>query len=81
LFKKGDRLYLVPVPDHNFADLDNLKNLAENICPELEDCQIFGDVKLALDHITEIVNQDDLIVLCGSLYLLGSFLKMTSNQL
>ena len=81
LLKKGDRLYLVPVPAHHFADLDDLKSLAENICPELADCQIFSDVKLALDYITEIVNQDDLIVLCGSLYLLGSFLKMTSNEL
>ncbi|MEH1784384.1 folylpolyglutamate synthase/dihydrofolate synthase family protein [Nostoc sp.] len=80
LLRPGDRLFLVPIPVEPFpgrisADLDYLSNLAYNLCPELSDRQIHPDLFTALEAATT----DDLIVLCGSLYLVGDFLQMTSN--
>ncbi|MEH1780821.1 MAG: folylpolyglutamate synthase/dihydrofolate synthase family protein [Nostoc sp.] len=80
LLRPGDRLFLVPIPVEPFpgrisADLDYLSNLAYNLCPELSDRQIHPDLFTALEAATT----DDLIVLCGSLYLVGDFLQMTPN--
>jgi dihydrofolate synthase/folylpolyglutamate synthase len=72
LLKKGDRLYLVPVPDQNSASPTELAAIAENICPELAVCQAFPDLTTALDAA---VTDENLTILCGSLYLVGYFLQ------
>jgi dihydrofolate synthase/folylpolyglutamate synthase len=78
LLKPGDQLYLVPVPDSNSANLEDLKKIALETCPNLDFCSTYPDVFLALDAAftsSEIrEDQDNLVVLCGSLYLIGYFL-------
>ncbi|TAE11020.1 MAG: bifunctional folylpolyglutamate synthase/dihydrofolate synthase [Oscillatoriales cyanobacterium] len=76
LLKKGDRLYLVPVPDQNSASPTELAAIAENICPELTLTQAFPDLTTALDVA---VTDENLTILCGSLYLVGYFLQQQSQ--
>ncbi|MCC5606897.1 bifunctional folylpolyglutamate synthase/dihydrofolate synthase [Nostoc sp. CHAB 5834] len=77
LLRPGDRLFLVPIPIESWpgrtsADLDYLANLAYSLCPKLSDRQIHPDLFTALETATSTTQ--DLIVLCGSLYLVGDFL-------
>jgi dihydrofolate synthase/folylpolyglutamate synthase len=74
LLRSGDRLYLVPVPDHSTAAPANLANLAVQICPELKHLATFSELDSALN--LAIVETDGLVVLCGSLYLVGYFLQL-----
>jgi dihydrofolate synthase / folylpolyglutamate synthase len=74
LLKPGDRLYLVPVPDHSSADPATLASLASSICPELRSIDIFPDLATGLTSAA-ITTSTHQLVLCGSLYLLGYFLK------
>jgi dihydrofolate synthase/folylpolyglutamate synthase len=76
LLKKGDRLYLVPVPEQNSASPTELAAIAENICPELTLTQAFPDLTTALDAA---VTDENLTILCGSLYLVGYFLQQQSQ--
>ncbi|MFS0518323.1 bifunctional folylpolyglutamate synthase/dihydrofolate synthase [Nostoc sp. UIC 10607] len=83
LLRPGDRLFLVPIPVESWpgrtsADLDYLANLAYSLCPELSDRQIHPDLFTALEAVTSTATTDDLIVLCGSLYLVGDFLSPTN---
>lgn len=78
LLKKGDRLYLVPVPDQNSAPPAELAALAQIICPELTLCQTFPDLTTALD---DAVVKNNLTVICGSLYLVGHFLKIQTSRI
>jgi len=78
LLKKGDRLYLVPIPDQNSTSPAELAALAQKICPELKHCQIFPDLTTALD---DAVVENNLTVLCGSLYLIGYFLKIQTSRI
>ena len=78
LLKKGDRLYLVPVPDQNSTPPAELATLAQIMCPELTFCQTFPDLKTALDAG---IADENLTVLCGSLYLVGHFLQQQSSPL
>ncbi len=76
LLRPGDRLLLVPVPDHDSADLPTLEKLAWQIMPELAEVTLFNDCFLALENIGKInENTNQLTVICGSLYLVGYFLK------
>jgi len=77
LLKKGDRLYLVPVPDPKSSSPAELAALAQIICPELTLCQAFRDLTTALDAA---VTGDNLTILCGSLYLVGYFLQQQQSQ-
>jgi dihydrofolate synthase / folylpolyglutamate synthase len=70
LLRAGDRVYLVPVPDHLPADMDSLALMAETVCPGLATCRVYTDVMAALEAALE---QDLTTVLCGSLYLIGHF--------
>jgi dihydrofolate synthase/folylpolyglutamate synthase len=72
LLKPGDKLYLVPVPDSNSADLEELAKLATSICPDLNFCHTYSDVLSTLD--AAFIATDNQVVLCGSLYLIGYFL-------
>ncbi|ALF51971.1 folylpolyglutamate synthase [Nostoc piscinale CENA21] len=72
LLQTNDKLYLVPVPDNNSANPIELANLANNICPKLKLCQTYPDVSSAL--ASAFTNTNNVVVLCGSLYLIGHFL-------
>lgn len=78
LLKPGESLSLVPVPDSNSANLEELEKLALEICPDLDLCCFHPDVFSALDaaFTSEKVKEgrENLVVLCGSLYLIGYFL-------
>jgi dihydrofolate synthase/folylpolyglutamate synthase len=80
LLRPSDRLYLVPIPiepwpGRTSADLQDLANLADNICPNLGGCQIHPDLFTALEAARSNATNNELIVLCGSLYLVGDFLN------
>lgn len=76
LLRPGDRLYLVPVPDHSSADPAELATIARSVCDDLESIDTFMDLTTGLTAAiaTMATHQP---VLCGSLYLLGYFLKST----
>jgi dihydrofolate synthase/folylpolyglutamate synthase len=76
LLRPGDKLYLVPVPDSNSANLSELAELAQSICPNLSFCHTYPDLFLALGEV--FTHPNDLVVLSGSLYLIGSFLQKPS---
>ncbi|MBD1911046.1 MULTISPECIES: folylpolyglutamate synthase/dihydrofolate synthase family protein [unclassified Leptolyngbya] len=69
----GDRLHLVPVPDHITADVGELTALAKQICPDV-DCTAHPDVFSGLEA-AYANNPDGTVILCGSLYLIGDFFK------
>lgn len=94
LLKAGDRLYLVPVPDHSTAAPEELAALAYEVCPALATCQTYPDVLPALEAATnhssinesgtaEMKPQTEatLTVLCGSLYLIGHFFQAVEAAL
>lgn len=75
LLREGDDLYLVPVPDHSTAEPEQLAKLAQNIGPKLQQINTYTDIFIALDQaILNNGNNEKLLVICGSLYLLGYFL-------
>ncbi|MGF1479668.1 MAG: bifunctional folylpolyglutamate synthase/dihydrofolate synthase [Cyanophyceae cyanobacterium] len=74
LLRGGDRLYLVPVPDHSTAEPKELAALAPQICPNLDFCRPFPELFEALDFAYQS-SSEHLVVLCGSLYLVGYFLR------
>lgn len=78
LLRPGDRLYLVPVPDHASAEPEELATHAQMICPQLLECRCFTDWEAGVE--AAIKNIDSLTVLCGSLYLIGDFLKSQRSQ-
>ena len=73
LLKPSDRLYLIPVPDHSSANPLELVMVARNICPELADCRTYPELVIALS--AAVASSENLVVLCGSLYLVGHFLQ------
>ena len=70
LLQSDDSLFLVPVPEHTPVDLSQLAELARSICPQLSSCVVFPDEMAALK-----ATKEKAIVLCGSLYLIGHFLR------
>ncbi|MGB7519824.1 MAG: folylpolyglutamate synthase/dihydrofolate synthase family protein [Spirulinaceae cyanobacterium] len=80
LLRPGEQLYLVPVPEHSSANPQALASLAKEVCPELTDCQTFSNLPAALEQaLLTSNNPKRLIVLCGSLYLVGNFLSSIGN--
>lgn len=76
LLRPSDRLHLVPVPDHSSAEPEALARLAQNVCPQLTQCQTHQDLFIALQKVrNEPTETEALVILCGSLYLIGYFLK------
>jgi dihydrofolate synthase / folylpolyglutamate synthase len=75
LLRPGDRLDLVPVPDHSSADLHSLADLARSVCPALSSIETHPDLVTGLAAATK-ASKTHQPVLCGSLYLLGYFLKL-----
>jgi dihydrofolate synthase / folylpolyglutamate synthase len=82
LLRPGDRLDLVPVPGHSSADPAELKDLALAVCNELTVVNTHSDLttglSAAFDQTTLQNATNHQPVLCGSLYLLGYFLKLRS---
>ncbi|BAZ53875.1 FolC bifunctional protein [Nostoc sp. NIES-4103] len=78
LLRPNNRLYLVPVQDHSSAEPVELAKIAGEICPELSLCQTDSDLASALE--SAFTSKDSLVVLCGSLYLIGHFLRMGNGQ-
>lgn len=77
LLRAGDRLWVVPVPDHSSGVPGELAELAQTVCPGLELCQ-------ACDHLTQglelaFSGENHQTVLCGSLYLIGHFFQDQSK--
>jgi dihydrofolate synthase/folylpolyglutamate synthase len=93
LLRAGDRLYLVPVPDHSTADPEALAAIAHEICPDLATCQTYPDVLSALAAATDSSSTSQLsarmqsqtntplTVLCGSLYLIGHFFQLNNASM
>ncbi|EAZ92270.1 bifunctional folylpolyglutamate synthase/dihydrofolate synthase [Crocosphaera chwakensis] len=82
LLRKDDSLYLVPVPDHSTENPDNLAKLADQICPKLAQIKTKKTIFYALDEIIKDKDSDKIIVIAGSLYLIGHFLSnIQSNTL
>jgi dihydrofolate synthase/folylpolyglutamate synthase len=78
LLRSQDSLYLVPVPDHSTAEPTDLAQIAKTVCPQLQHCQTFTDLFPALEAAIQAAPEQELVVLCGSLYLLGYFLSQTT---
>ena len=78
LLRPGDQLNLVPVPDHSSANPAELATLAHNICPDLAACHTYLDLVTALE--AAVAASKNLIILCGSLYLVGHFLRTAEQQ-
>jgi dihydrofolate synthase / folylpolyglutamate synthase len=79
LLRPGDRLYLVPVPDHSSADPVELAEIARSVCSGLDSIDTCADLTTGLTAAmnTTATHQP---VLCGSLYLLGYFLKLGQQK-
>ncbi len=78
LLRPGDRLFLVPVPEAITARPHELAKIAWEVCPELSDCNTYPDLSLALEE-TFASSKGNLVILCGSLYLIGYFLKFANG--
>ncbi|MBD2184441.1 bifunctional folylpolyglutamate synthase/dihydrofolate synthase [Planktothrix sp. FACHB-1355] len=74
LLRSCDRLFLVPVPDQSSAHPEDLATLARQICPELALVATYPDLVSGLE--AAIASDPGLLVLCGSLYLIGHFLSL-----
>jgi dihydrofolate synthase / folylpolyglutamate synthase len=77
LLRSGDFLYLVPVPGHSSANLEELSTSALQSCPDLGNCSVYSDVFAGLDAAMQ--KTSGVIVLCGSLYLIGHFFAKASS--
>ena len=77
LLRPKDSLYLTPVPDDSSANTSELAKLAQEICPELSDRQTYPDLLSALE--TAFRANNNLVILCGSLYLIGHFLAIANT--
>jgi dihydrofolate synthase/folylpolyglutamate synthase len=82
LLRPGDQLHLVPVPEHEPVALEQLAAIAQQVCPELALCQTYPDLFTGLKSAIQkakgagdVPTPENLIVLSGSLYLLGDFYK------
>ncbi|HEY9750448.1 MAG TPA: folylpolyglutamate synthase/dihydrofolate synthase family protein [Allocoleopsis sp.] len=88
LLRPNDQLHLVPVPEHEPVDLNHLAELAQQICPQLVACETYADLELGLQAATQNAKgagdqptPGALVVLAGSLYLLGDFFKRFQSNL
>ncbi len=82
LLRPQDQLHLVPVSGHSSAEPENLAVLAQQVCPQLSQCKTYGDLFLALDNIWDRQpNSKDVVVFCGSLYLIGYFFGKAKTNL
>lgn len=64
----ADQIILTEPPTKRTLSADTLKDLFQN---KGKECIICPEVKLALDKAYEITKQEDIILCCGSLYMIG----------
>ncbi|NER79921.1 MAG: bifunctional folylpolyglutamate synthase/dihydrofolate synthase [Leptolyngbya sp. SIO1D8] len=79
LLRPGDRLHLVPVPDHAFMEPDALREIALAVCPTLTNCATYEGLEAGLQGA--ISETAGLKILCGSLYLVGNFFQTQATNL
>lgn len=79
LLRPGDRLHLVPVPDHLSADPQDLAAIARSVCPDLATCTQHPDLDSGLAAATQDPHR--ITIFCGSLYLLGYFFQTQAGRL
>lgn len=81
LLRPGDRLSLLPVSGHATALPEDLQAIAQTVCPQLYQCNTHCSLESALSSDRPTQENSQIIrVLCGSLYMLGDFLKMQGAQ-
>lgn len=73
LLRPGDRLHLVPVPDHASMAPAALQTIAIAVCPQLAVCTTHTTLAAGLQAAS--AENTDLHILCGSLYLIGHFFR------
>uniref|UniRef100_B8HYL5 tetrahydrofolate synthase n=1 Tax=Cyanothece sp. (strain PCC 7425 / ATCC 29141) TaxID=395961 RepID=B8HYL5_CYAP4 len=76
LLQAGDSLYLVPIPGHQGAEPEKLASLVKGMNLPLHRCQTYIDLQAGLQAAWRETPATGLIVLCGSLYLIGEFLAV-----
>lgn len=72
LLRPPDLLFLVPVTNHQSANLQTMQAIANTILQT--PAQIFPNLQLGLEAAYSNYQPSDLMILCGSLYLVGEFL-------
>ncbi|HEY9824155.1 MAG TPA: folylpolyglutamate synthase/dihydrofolate synthase family protein [Stenomitos sp.] len=77
LLRPGDRLMLVPVGDHSSAQPTELAALAQSTCEGLASCDTAETLIEGLQQLQRTATSTDFTVLCGSLYLIGEFLRLS----
>ncbi|MGA7954906.1 MAG: folylpolyglutamate synthase/dihydrofolate synthase family protein [Gloeobacterales cyanobacterium] len=76
LLRPGDQFSAVPVPSAATVSPQALAQSAERICPDLEQCEAYSTLENALAVLTKEQPENKQTILCGSLYLVGYFLKL-----
>ena len=77
LLRAGDEIYFVPVPDHSTTPPQLLADQAKEIEANLEKIRVFPELFQALDHLAS----ERQAIICGSLYLVGYFLKQLKEMI
>ncbi|MEM9539055.1 MAG: folylpolyglutamate synthase/dihydrofolate synthase family protein [Cyanobacteria bacterium P01_E01_bin.42] len=72
LLRPRDRLYVIPVPHQDYTEPEQLAEIAREVCSNLLSCQTDTELFSALERA---VSDDNLVILSGSLYLIGYFLE------
>jgi len=80
LLRAGDLLYLVPVPSPDSATPHAVAAIAKEVCPGLSLISSRSDAIGALTDASSRASPGSLLVLCGSLYLVGHFLRQYQQQ-
>lgn len=76
LLRPQDHLHLIPIPGHEAFTPTELKNLATNIQTDLPVVMTYPDLTAALQAMaTDRTARPQPLVLTGSLYLIGEFLR------
>lgn len=70
LLGSDDRISFVPIPGHRYHEPSYLCNLAQQICPG-----ITSDFDHHISAVLDRISNNNPIVICGSLYLIGQVLK------
>ena len=80
LLKNNDTIYLVPISDHNNIKPKNLLRSIISCSVELEEIRVEKTLNSALKKITNKQSNKNLVVLCGSLYLVGYLLRIIESS-
>ncbi len=78
--RPDDRVYFLPIPDHAAFTPTELSDLAKQECPGLGDCFESTSLTAALTHLQEHPPLNSALVLTGSLYLVGEFLRLCRSS-